>query len=370
MGSVSARYQLLPDLSESDFIRLRADIVERGIMVPIEVDEDGAILDGHHRQRIATELGLTCPRVVRCGLPEHEKRLHAVALNAARRQLTDAQKTFVGMQIEPDVQERARLRQAHGLTAPGRSGSVDPQRSADRARDEVAAAVGLGSGSTYERSKRVLAQAPADVVVRAQQGDLDVRGVRQEVLKVHKETRVAEIAAAPAAVLPTEQTYPVLLCDPPWRYEGAESDSRKIENHYPTMSHQDLLDLKPPAGNDAVLFLWATSPKLTEALALLEAWDFDYRTCLVWVKDRIGMGYYARQQHELLLVARRGELPVPDPQNRPSSVIQAPRGVHSAKPDQVYELIETMYPRFARCELFARAARTGWVGWGNQAVTP
>jgi N6-adenosine-specific RNA methylase IME4 len=171
-----------------------------------------------------------------------------------------------------------------------------------------------------------------------------------------------------------DRRYPVLLADPPWRYEGAEAANRQIENQYGTMSLDAIKALKVPAASDAVLFLWATSPKLPEALAVMSAWGFLYRTSAVWAKDRIGMGYYFRQQHELLLVGKRGELPAPAPGNRPSSLIHAPRTEHSAKPEQVRELIEQMYPEYALgdpsdfCELFQRTPRKGWAGWGNEAA--
>ena len=118
--------------------------------------------------------------------------------------------------------------------------------------------------------------------------------------------------------------------------------------------------------NRTVLFLWTTSPKLREGLQIVDAWGFEYRTCMVWVKDRIGMGYYARQQHELLLIGARGNIPAPPPAVRPPSVIHAPRTEHSAKPDEAYEVIERMYPDYPKCELFQRRPRDGWVGWGNQ----
>lgn len=355
-------YQLLPDLNASDYERLRADIAQRGVLVPVEVDEDGVLLDGHNRSRIAAELGIDCPTVVRTGMAEHEKRLHVVALNLARRHLTDAQKVIVGRLIEPDAAEAAKARMSEGA----RSGQVSgPSES----RDDVASRVGLGSGRTYERGRKVLEKAEAiapDVANRMSTGDLTVREAAKELRQAAKALRVEEIAATPVAEIPAEQTFPILLVDPPWRYEDAEP-TRAIENHYPTMSAADLADMDVPAADDAVLFMWTTSPKLREAFALLDAWGFEYRTCLVWVKDRIGMGYYARQRHELLLVAKTGALPVPDPQNRPDSVIEAPRGVHSAKPDVVYELIERMYPGYRYCELFARATRDGWTSWGNQA---
>jgi len=163
--------------------------------------------------------------------------------------------------------------------------------------------------------------------------------------------------------------FKLLYVDPPWRYEHVETDSRAIENQYPTMSLDDICTLRVPSADDCVLFLWATSPKLADALRVVEAWGFSYRTCAVWDKEVIGMGYYFRQQHELLLVAARGTLPVPEPSARVSSVIRARRGAHSEKPARVYELLEAMYPAFKpadRAELFARRQRPGWTTWSNE----
>lgn len=362
-------YQLLPALSTEDYKRLRDDIAERGVLVPVEVDEHGEILDGHHRMQIAQELGVTCPTVTRTGMAEHEKRLHAVALNLARRHLTDAQKVLLGRTIEPDIAEAARQRQAHGQTAPGRSASTVTERP-QRAADDVAAKVGLGSGRTYDRAKRVVEKAEAvapELVERMASGEIGIKDAARELRQHSKAEKVAAIAAAPVAAHVEDRTYSVIYADPPWRYEHAPDDTRQIENHYPTMSLDEIAALDVPAADDAVLFLWVTSPKLEEGLHVLRSWGFDYRTSLVWVKDRIGMGYYARQRHEFLLVGRKGVLPVPDASARPDSVITAVRGEHSAKPDVVYDLIEAMYPSFQRVELFQRRPRDGWDGWGNQA---
>lgn len=160
----------------------------------------------------------------------------------------------------------------------------------------------------------------------------------------------------------------LIYADPPWQYEHIATESRAIENQYPTMTLEAICKLAVPAAPDAVLFLWATSPKLAEAIQVIERWSFSYRTCAVWDKERQGMGYYFRQQHELLLVAARGALPVPEPADRPPSVIRLPRGTHSDKPAVVYGLLERMYPTFTaedRIELFARRARAGWTMWGN-----
>ena len=162
-------------------------------------------------------------------------------------------------------------------------------------------------------------------------------------------------------------TFQVILCDPPWRYDFARSASREIENQYPTMKVEDICRIDVPAADDSVLYLWATSPKLREALLVLESWGFEYVTSGIWVKDRIGMGYYFRQQHELLLVGRRGNLPVPHAADRVSSVFNAPRGQHSAKPAIVHEALERMYPDARKLEMFARRPMPGWDRMGNEA---
>ena len=143
--------------------------------------------------------------------------------------------------------------------------------------------------------------------------------------------------------------------------------NRKIENHYPTLALDDIKAIDVPAKPDSVLFLWATSPKLLDAMEVIAAWGFLYRTCAVWVKDRIGMGYYFRQQHELLLVSRMGTPGAPETQDRPSSIIEYPRCAHSAKPVLAHEIIERMYPNARRLEMFARRPREGWDLWGNES---
>lgn len=166
--------------------------------------------------------------------------------------------------------------------------------------------------------------------------------------------------------------FQIIYADPPWRYEipgGQTPQARAVERHYPTMTDEAIAALDVPAAAESVCFMWATNPKLREALEVLEAWGFEYRTNLAWVKDRIGMGYYVRGQHELLLIGRRGEFPVPHESRRPSSVLSEPRGQHSAKPNRAYDLIEAMWPTASRIELFARQDRPGWARWGAEATT-
>jgi N6-adenosine-specific RNA methylase IME4 len=160
--------------------------------------------------------------------------------------------------------------------------------------------------------------------------------------------------------------YPVVYADPPWRFDIPLSAGRALENHYQTMSLEDICALQIPAAENAVLFLWVPSPMLPEGLRVMGAWGFRYSTCAVWDKKKIGMGRYFRQQHEQLFVCVRGKPGTPAPEARPSSVIRWPRGKHSAKPEKVYPMIEAMYPG-PYLELFARPPfREGWDSWGNE----
>jgi N6-adenosine-specific RNA methylase IME4 len=132
-------------------------------------------------------------------------------------------------------------------------------------------------------------------------------------------------------------------------------------------SFLEIATLPIPAAPNSILFLWAVNCHLPQALEVMRAWGFEYKTNLVWVKQSIGLGYWARNRHELLLVGRRGGVALPDPEDRPDSVIEAKRGRHSEKPARVYELLERMYPQASKLELFARGpVRAGWVAWGKE----
>jgi N6-adenosine-specific RNA methylase IME4 len=162
------------------------------------------------------------------------------------------------------------------------------------------------------------------------------------------------------------ERYSLILADLAWEYDFSKSDSRQVDNHYLPSSQEDMKRLKVPAAEDCVLFMWATSPKLREALELMEAWGFEYKTCMIWVKDQIGMGYYARQKHELLLIGTKGKLELPDPSVRPDSVFNASRTEHSEKPEMVYSMIEKMYPTVKKLEMFTRKQQPGWEVWGDE----
>ena len=165
--------------------------------------------------------------------------------------------------------------------------------------------------------------------------------------------------------------YGVILADPPWSF-GTYSENgmdRSADNHYPTVATDFLCGIGPflPAAEDCALFLWATVPMLPQALDVMDAWGFAYKSSFAWVKNRIGTGYWGRNQHEILLVGTKGAVPAPAMGEQWSSVLHAPTGRHSEKPWAAYEMIEDYFPTLPKIELNARAARTGWDRWGLEA---
>ena len=162
-------------------------------------------------------------------------------------------------------------------------------------------------------------------------------------------------------------SFDIIYADPPWRYAFSRSDNRAIENQYPTMELKDICKLKVPSAVNSVLLLWATAPKLLEAFEVIKGWGFEYKTNLVWVKDKIGMGYYVRGRHELLLIATKGKPKVPATIDRQDSVIFGSRKEHSEKPHSVYDYIESSYPDNNYIEIFARSKHSDkWEVWGNE----
>lgn len=159
--------------------------------------------------------------------------------------------------------------------------------------------------------------------------------------------------------------YDVIYADPPWCYEN-RCPSGNVHEQYDTMDDDDICGLCPPAAKRAVLYLWATAPRLPTALDVMLAWGFAYKSCAIWDKKRTGIGYWFLGQHEILMVGTRGNVSPPVPTLRISSVIRCGRGRHSAKPEYVRDMIEKWFPNAKRLEMFSRLKRPGWDVFGNQ----
>lgn len=185
--------------------------------------------------------------------------------------------------------------------------------------------------------------------------------------------RELELACKQAA-LPSLR-YGVIVADPEWRFEPYSRETgmdRAADNHYPT-SATEIIATRPVAtiaADDCVLFLWATVPMLVDAMEVLKAWGFEYKSHAIWDKVHVGTGYWFRNRHELLLVGTKGDIPAPAMGDQFASVMTIARKEHSAKPEQFLEMIEQYYPNLPKIELNRRGPpRPGWHCWGLEAGT-
>jgi N6-adenosine-specific RNA methylase IME4 len=177
-----------------------------------------------------------------------------------------------------------------------------------------------------------------------------------------------------------DRRFPVILADPPWgfknwsdEYHTKEPQSRWVGRHYTTMTEDDLLALPVfyVSEQDSVLLLWATFPNLPLALRVMASWGFEYKTvAFTWLKTTqagtpvTGMGYYTRSNQEIVLLGTRGKV-LPRKSHSVPQVVMAPRGAHSAKPEDVQDRIEALFDG-PYLELFARRERPGWTCIGQE----
>jgi N6-adenosine-specific RNA methylase IME4 len=167
---------------------------------------------------------------------------------------------------------------------------------------------------------------------------------------------------------PIKGKYQVFYADPPWSY-GNEmpKGTTTPANYYPQMSIEEIcnMPIKSVTDENAVLFLWVTSPLLKESFDVIEAWGFEYKTSFVWDKIKHNMGHYNSVRHEFLLLCIKGSYPIQNVKLY-DSVLTEERTEHSKKPDFFYEMIEDLYPNSNKIELFSRKERKGWTNYGNQ----
>ncbi|MDB5608123.1 MAG: hypothetical protein JWP25_5023 [Bradyrhizobium sp.] len=247
------------------------------------------------------------------------------------------------------------------------------------------------AGIAEQAFEAVVANVRQRIAEQSGRVSLDITAVDKKEKRANRERLLAGVQLA----LPKKK-YGVIYADPEWRFEPYSRDTgmdRAPENHYPTSTVEAICarPVRDIAAPDCVLFLWATVPMLAEAFCVLDAWGFArfdrnpgngfleidkadvrYVSSGSWTKYKpgagIGMGHWFRVDHEILLVATRGNIPCPAKGDQYRSVFDVPASrIHSEKPTLVHELIESYFPNLPKIELNARRARLGWDCWGNEA---
>ena len=325
---------------------------------PVQIAHQSTqFVDGHNRYEICSAHDVLYEER-RYHFPDRSAAKWWVITNQfGRRNLTPYQRAELALVAEPLLRKKAKANQGT-RTDMGRN---LPQNSSE-SRDELAKLAHV-SHDTIAKAKVIHDKATDDVKARLRAGETTINAEHK---KIVQDAKKADQAARFTKKALPRGTYSVLLADPPWSYNNSGFDQSAAQQ-YPTLSTDNICTYElPNISESAVLFLWATSPLLPDALRVIERWGFTYKSSMVWVKDRApGLGRFVNTKHELLLIATRGTA---HPVAKVDSVFKASVGRHSQKPEASYEAIERMYPDWQKAEAFQRGeTRKGWDGWGFEA---
>lgn len=398
----------LPKMADDEYLALRESIrAGYDANKPIELF-DGQILDGRHRYQACQDEGIAPTFIPLIGINpfdyvrkvhegrrswlngvqkamviggliekagEFEEARQRIRDDANRKRAEAASAGLVGRAaakakeeptlVVPQVEARLKYQDQAIAPIPSPNPSHKPATSAPN-RSTTAKAKAIGTSRANVERAEAIKRASPEIARKVETGEITPTEAQRQI----KKAQVADKVAA----LPSGK-YRIIYADPPWKYNdtqgGSISDSYgAAEKHYPSMSLSELSAIPIPSMSQdhAVLFLWATSPLLPDALRLGDAWGFKYKAAFIWDKVKHNMGHYNSVRHELLLICTKGSC-TPDVVQLFDSVQSIERtGKHSEKPEEFRAIIDTLYPHGPRIELFRRgAAPNGWTVWGNEA---
>jgi len=374
---------LFPLMRGTEFEELKRDIATNGLHEAIWLHPDGSILDGRNRYRACIETN-TEPRF-RTWNDKGSLVSFVLSMNLHRRHLNESQRSMVAAKIANmpqgtrcdirsiDLMSQSDAAQILNISTPSLkrakkvlvSGTPELREAVEAGHVAVSAAAEIAEMS-QDQQQRIVAKGPDAIRSAAKKQ----RNQKQRKARLKEKTdRAQQVVDA------KDKVYNVILADPPWQYNNTIAKWGPAESHYSTMDTESLCgflkQIKLQIDTDAVLFLWVTNPLLEDALRVVKEWGFSYKTNIVWTKTELkkpGSGFYVRGRHELLFICTKGSFTPLNPSISPpiGSVIQSPVREHSRKPDQVYDIIEGLYPQCRYIELFARSHRNGWDVHGDE----
>jgi len=355
---------LIPPLAADELQQLEENIRKDGCRDALVV-WDGILIDGHNRFEICTRWGFHFKTKAIEFKNRNEAMLWIVRNQLGRRNLQPFTRSVLVLKSEEVIKAMAKANQKLGGEVKVPQNSVKPPIDTQKELAKLANT----SHDTISKAKVIEAKATPEVKAKLHAGEVSINQAYVTIKREEKKADHAEKVKAAAADTSPRKTggpYDIIMADPPWQYDHQEAENRAIENQYPTADLSTICSHGAVSKKDAILFLWATAPKLTEALTVMQTWGFTYKTCAVWDKEIIGMGYWFRGQHELLLVGVKGNPGATPEPARCSSVFREKRGKHSRKPESVFQWIEQAFPGKSKLEMYCREPRAGWDAWGNE----
>jgi len=384
LAGVHPAANLFPLMSPEEFEKLKEDGKKQGWLHPVKVDKNRMLIDGRNRLLASVEI----EKDIEIEEADFiDPIAYVLSENVYRRHLTTGQKAIIALDLEKMYAEEAKenktvslRKNEENLTIVPNSAQSLSEAEVNKSRDKAGKALNVGH-TAVSTAKKIVKESP-ELAEKVKNREMSLNKAKNELKKNQrkkaKENYLLEIekkvkTTKAIDINNTSKKYRVVYADPPWSYNdkcnsGSIQDGGVEVRHYDTMTIKELCELpiKNILGDNAVLFLWVTSPLLEACFDVIREWGFKYKTSFVWDKIAHNMGHYNSVRHEFLLVCTKGSC-TPDKKKLYDSVISIEKTKHSKKPSEVIGIIDDLYEYGNRIELFARANNSKqWDVWGNE----
>ena len=369
---------LIPALSRDELAALTASIISDGCRDPI-VTWGGVIVDGHNRYAICTAHDIPFQTLPIIFADRIDAMIWIRRNQVSRRNLSDDQRTMNSAALSDLLAEKSRREKARKAAEARHHVQLAPPCSADDAAaeqkpkreraSEIRSRLAKEAGVSESKMKqaRLVAKAAPDLAAKVEAGEMPLAAAVREVKRAEIVERLESVEAKEAKALAGE--YDVIVIDPPWPMVKIERDERPNQSQfdYPTMQEHELAQLTMPAAADCHMWLWTTHKFLPMALRLLDAWGFKYVCTFVWHKpggfQPIGLPQY---NCEFAIYARKGSPSFIETKALPTC-FNAPRGAHSEKPEEFYDVVRRVTAG-RRIDIFNRRSIEGFDVWGKESA--
>ena len=382
--------KLFPSMTEEEYQDLKEDIKLNGQIEPVLINSNNEILDGFHRSKCVSELGLNLKTTLYKGTEKDYLNI-VISKNIKRRMLTTNQRSLLGVKLLDLYKNDAELRRLNNLKQNQQTPNAT-RVSLGRSSEQAGKLVGV-SHKSIERAAKVLENGTDKLIDLVETNQLNLTDAydiskfnkdRQDKILESKSkeeikekltdhqilnkaswlnsTRASENAKKHAQDRKAAKNinnavgkYSTIILDPPWDIGSGSSLNRSGETPYTTMSLNEIKSKKDKvnklANDDCWLFLWSPISFLPAALEVVNLFGFTYKFNIVWLKKREKGGTcgvkptaYPRYVHEHLLVGKKGKIEFDDVLNF-DTVINGLRREHSRKPQEVYQIINRVCPK-------------------------
>jgi N6-adenosine-specific RNA methylase IME4 len=336
------KLNLYPEITGEAFERLKEKLAKGYDKTFPIILHEGAILDGWNRYRACKELGIEPATKEFHGTDE--QAMEFVFKSNERRDLTASQRAVIALEYLPLIEAEAKKRQVRTEENRMKGKNLVHQQIDEQAPKQQSLEVAsdkFGSNRQYISDAKKIAKEAPQYVERIKAGDITISEVKKEMKNTEKQKEIEKIKVKISndnkVII---DKYDVVILDPPWNYgRKYDADGSRVASPYPEQTRDEIADTcKGFFKDNCVLWLWTTHQFMWEAKELIDLWGFEYKACLVWNKERLGMGAWLRMQCEFCLLAVKGN---PIYKNTTEiDIINEARREHSRKPVKFYDVVK------------------------------